>query len=157
MKADQAVFRIAVMCRLLGVSTSGYYAWRNRCPSTRTKEDTALTQEIRAYHQASKCTYGMPRIHADLVQAGIRVGRKRVARLMRAASLQGVSRRKGPRTTVRRPEARPAPDLVDRDFTASAPPADSTLTTTSSSSTVLHLTRLGAPHTVVGVVYDYNS
>ena len=109
------------MCRLLGVSTSGYYAWSKRSPSTRAREDAVLTKKIRTYHQVSRCTYGAPRIHTDLTEAGIRVGRKRVARLMRAAGLQGVSRRKGPRTTIRRPETRPAPDLVKRDFSAKAP------------------------------------
>jgi putative transposase len=80
-----------------------------------------LTEKIRHYHSASRGTYGSPRIHADLADEGIRVARKRVARLMRAAGLCGVSRRQGPRTTIRRPEARPAPDLIQRDFTAPAP------------------------------------
>ena len=66
-------------------------------------------------------TYGVPRVHAELEAEGVRVGRKRVARLMRGAGLAGVSRRKGARTTQRRQEARPAPDLVDRNFTAEAP------------------------------------
>jgi putative transposase len=109
------------MCRLLGVSSSGYYAWRNRAPSTRTKEDAVLTQTIRDIHQQSRGTYGAPRLHAELAEASIRVGRKRVARLMRAAGLQGVSRRKEPRTTIRRPETPPAADLVGRDFSAQAP------------------------------------
>lgn len=109
------------MCRLLGVSTSGYYAWRKHTLSTRTREDAVLTKKRRPYHQVSRCTYGAPRIHTDLAETGIRVGRKRVARLMRAAGLQGITRRKGPRTTGRRPETRPAPDLVARNFTALAP------------------------------------
>jgi putative transposase len=77
-----------------------------------------LTKEIRKIHKRSKGTYGAPRIHAELADQGMHVGRKRVARLMRAADLQGVSRRKGPRTTRRQPGARPAPDLVKRDFSA---------------------------------------
>jgi putative transposase len=109
------------MCRVLGVSPSGYYAWRHRGPSAHTRKDIELTQKIRLYHQASRGTYGAPRIHADLADEGIRVGRKRVARLMRAAGLQGISRRKGPRTTVRDAQTRPALDLVNRDFTAVAP------------------------------------
>jgi putative transposase len=80
-----------------------------------------LTTRIQAIHERSRGTYGMPRVHAELVAEGIRVGRKRVARLMRAAGLTGVSRRKGIRTTIRRPEASAAPDLVRRDFTANAP------------------------------------
>ena len=109
------------MCRVLGVSPSGYYAWRHRGPSAHTRKDIELTQKIRLSHQASRGTYGAPRLHADLADEGIRVGRKRVARLMRAAGLQGISRRKGPRTTVRDAQNRPALDLVNRDFTAVAP------------------------------------
>jgi putative transposase len=80
-----------------------------------------LTQEIQKIHQRSKGTYGAPRIHAELAEQGLHVGRKRVARLMRAADLRGVSRRKVPRTTQRRPEAQPIPDLVQRNFTVSHP------------------------------------
>ena len=109
------------MCRLLEVSTSGYYAWRSRPVSARASEDAALTAHIRAIHERSRGTYGMPRIYAELAAEGIRVGRKRVARLMRAAGLNGVSRRKGIRTTIRRPEACPPADLVRRDFSAHGP------------------------------------
>ena len=109
------------MCRVLGVSPSGYYAWRHRNPSAHARKDTELCEKIRSYHQASRGTYGAPRIHADLAAEGTRVGRKRVARLMRVAGLQGVSRRKGPQTTVRDIQSRPASDLVNRDFTAVAP------------------------------------
>lgn len=100
---------------------SGYYAWRRREPSRRDREDAMLTGQIRAIHDRSRGTYGAPRVHAELCAQGRRVGRKRIARLMRAAALQGVSRRRGTSTTVRRPRARPAPDLVERDFTAEAP------------------------------------
>jgi len=106
---------------MLGVSSSGYYAWLNRVPSARAREDLALTKKIRDYHKLSRSTYGAPRIQADLAEEGIHVGQKRVARLMKAAGLAGVSRRKGARTTIRDDDARPAPDLVDRDFTVSAP------------------------------------
>jgi len=109
------------MCRVLEVSTSGYYAWRKRRLSRRAREDEALMKEIRQIHQRSKGTYGAPRIHAQLAAKGTHVGCKRVARLMRAANLQGVSRRKGPQTTCRQPGAQPAPDLVKRDFTATEP------------------------------------
>ena len=121
MKANQAMYPVATMCRLLEVSTSGYYAWRGRGPSARALEDAALTERIRGYHERSRGTYGTPRIHEDLAAEGIHVGRKRVARLMRAADLAGVSRRKGTRTTIRRADARPAPDLVERDFSAPGP------------------------------------
>lgn len=107
--------------RLLGVSSSGYYAWRHRGLCPRATKDVELTEKIRYYHQQSRGTYGASRLHADLADEGIAVGRKRVARLMRVAGLPGVSRRKAPRTTIRRPETRPAPDLVDRDFRAETP------------------------------------
>jgi len=112
---------IATMCRVLGVSSSGYYAWRSRRLSKRAREDEALTKRIRAIHERSRGTYGAPRIHAELAAVGIHIGRKRVARLMRAAGLAGVSRRKGWKTTVRDRDARPAPDLVQRAFTAEGP------------------------------------
>ena len=122
MRAHQATFPVATMCRVLGVSESGYYAWGKRAPSAHARRDTELRVAIRASHARSDATYGAPRIRADLADAGQRVGRKRVARLMRADGLAGVSRRKGPprakRTT---PEAPQAPDLVRRDFTADAP------------------------------------
>jgi putative transposase len=109
------------MCRTLGVSPGGYYAWCSRQVSARSKSDAELTQRIRAIHENSHGTYGSPRVHAELIDLGIRVGRKRVARLMRAAGLVGVSRRKGWKTTVRDDKARPAPDLVERVFSADGP------------------------------------
>ncbi len=109
------------MCRVLGVSTSGYYAWQSREQSERAREDEALSQRIVRIHRESRQTYGAPRIHAELQEQGQRIGRKRVARLMRASSVVGVSRRKSFRTTRRDPAARPAPDLVDRNFTAGGP------------------------------------
>jgi putative transposase len=120
-KAHQEQYPIATMCRVLEVSTSGYYAWLKRPPSRRAQEDEALTQQIKAIHERSKGTYGAPRIHAQLAQEGVHVGCKRVARLMRAANLQGVSRRKRYGTTQRQANARPAPDLVERDFSAEGP------------------------------------
>ena len=115
------MYPVATMCRLLGVSTSGYYAWQGRAPSARTESDEALLDRIREIHRISQGTYGAPRIHAELVARGYAVGRKRVARLMRRAGLRGISRRKGTRTTTRDARARAAPDLVERDFTADAP------------------------------------
>jgi putative transposase len=109
------------MCRVLEVSTSGYYAWRNRGPSKRAQKDAMLTEKIREIHHRSRGTYGSPRVHAALRDEGIRVGKKRVARLMKAADLKGASRRKRPSTTNRKESAQPAPDLVERDFTASEP------------------------------------
>ena len=121
MTAHQAVHPIATMCRVLGVSPSGYYAWRERPLSQRARADVKLSAEIQAIHRESRGTYGVPRIHAELAERGIAVGRKRIARLMRGAGLQGVSRRKAFRTTVRDETARPAPDLVERHFTAARP------------------------------------
>jgi len=109
------------MCRVLEVSTSGYYAWLKRPPSKRASEDAQLTKQIRKIHARSKSTYGAPRIHAELADEGVHVGRKRVARLMRAAHLRGVSRRKRYGTTRRQQKARPAPDLVQRNFSADGP------------------------------------
>jgi putative transposase len=117
---NRARYPIAVMCRVLDVSASGYYAWVKRPPSMRAVTDAALTAKIHAAHVASNGTYGAPRLQIDLAEAGIRVGRKRVARLMRNAGLVGVSRRKSTITTVR-DGARQAPDLVDRNFTADRP------------------------------------
>jgi putative transposase len=121
MKANQAAHSIPTMCRVLGVSASGYYAWQRRGASARTKQDQELLEQIRAFHRQSRGTYGAPRIHRDLRAAGVRVGRKRVARLLQQAGLRGVSRRKWPVTTVRAAHARPAPDLVQRAFTATGP------------------------------------
>ena len=121
MSAHQAVYHVKTMCRVLDVSTSGYYAWRRREASAHEQADKRLTESIRGYHTRSRGTYGAPRVHADLAAADVRVSRKRVARLMRQAGLVGVSRRKGPHTTVRQPDARPAEDLVGRDFAASGP------------------------------------
>jgi putative transposase len=109
------------MCRVLGVSTSGYYAWRSREKSQRREADEALSERIERIHRESRRTYGAPRIHAELRAGGERVGRKRVARLMRRANVVGVSRRRSFQTTRRDPAARPAPDLVEREFTASGP------------------------------------
>jgi putative transposase len=116
----QVEYPITTMCRLLGVSPSGYYGWLNRRRSRRAETDTALTAKIRVAHAASRGTYGAPRVHAELVAKGIRVGRKRVARLMSQAGLAGVSRRKFVTTTVKG-GGRQAPDLVERHFTAEAP------------------------------------
>jgi putative transposase len=115
------MFSIRAMCRVLDVSSSGYYAWRRRKISVRTREDEALRGRIAAIHEQSRRTYGSPRIHAELKEQGARVGRKRVARLMKESGLMGASRRRSIRTTRRDPAARPAPDLVDRKFVADGP------------------------------------
>jgi putative transposase len=118
--AHQAVYPIATMCRVLGVSPSGYYGWTKRPPSRRAASDAALSERIRAAHAASHGTYGTPRIQVELADAGVGVSRKRIARLMRLAGIAGVSRRKFAVTT-QRDGGRPAPDLVARDFNAERP------------------------------------
>ena len=113
--------KVVTMCRVLGVSPSGYYAWLNRQRSARAQCDDELKERIAAIHKHSRGTYGVPRVHAVLGDEGMRVGRKRVARLMRELGLAGVSRRQGTRTTRRSAAARPAADLVERAFRADAP------------------------------------
>jgi putative transposase len=117
---NRAIHPVATLCRVLDVSSSGYYAWSKRALSRRAKDDAGLIERIRAIHAASKGTYGAPRIHAELKANGIHVGKKRIARLLRQAGLAGVSRRRFVTTTVR-DGARQAPDLVERDFTAGRP------------------------------------
>jgi len=119
--ANQASYGIATMCRVLGVSPSGFYAWQKRPPSARSRADAQLSLRMRAIHQRSHATYGAPRVHAELRAEGIKVGRKRVARLLKKAGLVGASRRKWIHTTVRDRNARPAPDLVERNFGAPQP------------------------------------
>jgi putative transposase len=109
------------MCAVLDVSPSGYYAWRQRQPSARAGRDAVLQRQIATVHRINRGVYGAPRIHEELAAAGIRIGRKRVARLMRALGLRGVTRRKFVVTTQRDPHRRPAPDLVRRHFTARGP------------------------------------
>jgi putative transposase len=114
---------VAVACRVLGVSTSGYYAWLDRPPGPRRRADLELVEIIRGVHHRSGRTYGSPRVQAELRAGhGLRVGRARVARLMRAAGLTGVThqRRRRP-STIPDPHATPAADLVERDFTATGP------------------------------------
>lgn len=123
--AEKDHHEVSLLARVLGVSRQGYYAWvarQRRGLSARARRDAELTEQIRAHHQASDQIYGAPRIHADLRELdGVRVGRKRVARLMRAAGLAGVSRRKGVRTTITDPRAGSASDLVRRNFSAEEP------------------------------------
>lgn len=122
MKANQATQSVAQMCRLLGISKSGYYAWLNRPLSARARADIALTAKIHAIHRFSRETYGAPNIHAELADTHqIRVGRKRVARLMRAAGLRGASLRKYVVTTTSDPKAARAVDLVERRFYSEGP------------------------------------
>lgn len=117
--AEGAGHAVVRMCRLLGVSPSGFYAWRKRQPSPRAVANVALTERIRTVHERSRGTYGSPRVHAEL-RATEAVGRKRVARLMRAAGLAGCRPRGFRRTTIPDPTIQAA-DLVRRDFRPGAP------------------------------------
>ena len=119
--AEKANHSISLMCRLLGVSRSGFHAWERRAPSDRALADAWLSERISTLHRESRGTYGARRVHAALRRQGVRVGRKRVERLMRARQLSGAVPRKRARTTIRVPGVRPAADLVGRDFAPSAP------------------------------------
>jgi putative transposase len=120
--AEKARTPVSLACRWLGVSRSGYYEWAGRSPSDRALTDAWLTERIRTIHRAHRGVYGAPRIHADLRMAhGIRVSRKRVERLMRAAGISGLVRRKRGRTTIRVPGVRVADDLVERQFRPAGP------------------------------------
>jgi putative transposase len=121
-RAEKASHAVTTMCRVLSVSTSGYYQWVVRQPSRRSRMDVVLTDRIECIHKASRGTYGAPRVHVELKEDhGVRCGRKRVARLMRAAGIQGCHRRGRHWPTRRDEKARPAPDLIERNFNASAP------------------------------------
>ena len=110
MKANQARHRVTTMCRVRAVSPSGYYAWRKRGPSPRSQANAALLKKIEGFHKLSDGTYGAPRIHSDLKAEDDGASLNRVARVMCAAGMQGVSPRKWTTTTVRGEDTRPAPD-----------------------------------------------
>ena len=117
-EAERTSFPVQLMCRMLGVSRSGYYDWRHRPPSKRNRENDALTERIREIHERSRHTYGSPRVHAELRALGTRCGRKRVERLMRKAGLQGCMRGRRGGTTRRGNRSAAAEDLVKRNFAA---------------------------------------
>jgi putative transposase len=120
--ANQADAKVRTMCRVLGVSASGYYAWRDRAPSARKLADAVLVERIRRVHADSLQTYGMPRVRAELIDQGVAISRKRVARLMRVHGIRGISRRRGFVVTTRREQGQgKAPDLVQRRFEAAGP------------------------------------
>ncbi len=114
-------YPVRMMCRLLRVSASGYYAWRIRPESSRTQSEGALMTEVRRVHQDSKGVYGSPRVHAELVANGIRVGRHKVARLMRLQRLRRCPKRRFRVTTQRDPRHSVAKNLLKRNFSTDAP------------------------------------
>jgi putative transposase len=119
--AEKASYPVSLLCRVLKVSRSAYYDWKE-CPlSGRARENADLTEKIREIHQRSRGIYGYPRVHAELKALGVRCSRKRVARLMRKDGLQGCRRGRRRKSTTRQdPLAMPAPDLVERNFTAAS-------------------------------------
>ena len=120
-REKQVAFPVATMCRVLGVSTSGFYAWRKAPQSARAKSDAALAGRVAAAHLKSRGRYGSPRVHAELRADGIRVGQKRVARIMRTEGLVARRKRRFRRTTDSNHSDPIAPNLVQRDFHADAP------------------------------------
>ena len=120
--AEKTNYPISLLCRVLGVGRTSFHDWQRRPPSERALFDAFLTDKIKHIHAASRGTYGSPRVHAELrLEHGIRVGRKRVERLMGQAGLEGIPVPRKARTTVRVEGVRCAPDLVERDFSAIAP------------------------------------
>jgi len=120
-EAEKVAFPVAAMCRVLGVSPAGFYAWRRRPPSPRATENAALVEEIREVHVESRRTYGSPRIRAALLARGRKAGRHRVARLMRHAGISARRRRRFRATTDSRHAMPVAPNVLARTFKAPAP------------------------------------
>ena len=120
-EAEKASHSVPLLCRMLGVSKSGYYAWRRRPPSKRARRDAILLEKIETIHRNSRATYGSPRVHAELRAIGICCGRKRVTRLMRQAKLRGCLRGRRIKTSYRAALQHAAPDLVRRNFAAGEP------------------------------------
>jgi putative transposase len=118
-KANQAELPVRAMCKTLRVSHSGYYGWLERPACAQAQANAVLLEQIRQAHAASDATYGVPRIHAELADQGIKAGHNRIAAVMRTHGLRGVSRRRRWCVTTKRDkDQRPAPDLVQREFTA---------------------------------------
>ena len=121
--AEKTNFPVAVMCRVLGVSRTAFHNWERRAPSDRALQDAWLTEQIKQIHDASRGVYGAPEDprRAAASSTTIRVGRKRVTRLMKAAGISGVRPRKRFKTTIRIPGITPASDLVERQFRPDRP------------------------------------
>ena len=119
--AEKAFYPISVLCRVLGVSRSGFHAWAKREPSRRARDDAKLAVEVAAAHARSRGTYGSPRVTAELKARGVRVGRKRVARLMRSKGLEARRKRRFRKTTDSKHANPVAPNILGRMFGAAAP------------------------------------
>jgi putative transposase len=122
-EAERALYPVGLLCVLLAVSRSGYYAWRGRPASQRAVADRALTAEIRVIHERSRRRYGSPRVHEELGANDMRVGRKRVARLMKEDGISARAKRRFVKTTDSKHDFPIAPNLLERNFTANAPNA----------------------------------
>jgi putative transposase len=120
-KAHRQQWRIALMCKVLEVSVSGFYDWLDRPASKRSQEDEKLTEHILMFHWGSRCTYGSPRIHKDMKQAGYHLGEKRIARLMKAKGIRGKAKRKYKTTTTSKHERPRTENLVKQNFTVTDP------------------------------------
>ncbi len=118
---EKATYPVVLLCRVLHVARSAYYAWTRRGVSAHAQADADLAAQIAAAHARSRGTYGTPRVHAALRAAGVHTSRRRVARLMRAGGLAGCRRHRRARTTIVDPARQPATNVVARDFAASAP------------------------------------
>ena len=118
--AQQGVFPVRRLCRVLSVSTSGYYAWRSRPPSVRAMQEAGLLLEIRRIHQHSRATYGSPRIHAELRAQGQRCNHKRLERLMQQHGIRARRVRRFRRTTEVSPSLPVAPNRLNQEFNTNA-------------------------------------
>jgi putative transposase len=119
--AEKAVYPVGVLCDVLGVSRSGYYAWSGRPEPARAKSDAQLKAQIAAVHEKSRSTYGSPRVHAELRGKGVRVGKKRVERLMRDDGIKARQKRRFRLTTDSNHTHPIAPNVLARQFTVTAP------------------------------------
>src|SRR5205807_978582 len=120
-EGHRSMWRLPMMCRMLGVSKSGYFAWRDGRESPRRSQDRALSVHIQAIHTRSRQTYGSPRIHHELKTNGVAVGKKRVERLMKSAGIAVLPHRRFVTTTDSNHNQPVAPNLIEQDFTADAP------------------------------------
>lgn len=120
-KEHRDAWGVGLMAGVLAVSVSGFYAWLRRGKSQRAQDEEVLTEKIIMFHYGSRCTYGSPRIHKDLQAAGYRVGRKRVARLMRKVGLRGKTKRRFKTTTTSRHVRPRAANLVEQNFDVAKP------------------------------------
>ena len=119
--AEKAEFPVRTMCRLLDVSESGFFAWQGRPASQRQRDDMIYLAHIRTAFELSNRTYGSPRMHRELVDEGLPIGRRRTARLMRENGLAARQKRRFKRTTDSTHAWPVAPNLLDQDFAAEAP------------------------------------